>query len=59
MLMNVNNTFGKCPTKTDALTVFSLGVGSDIKRGTHLFGVRMAELFLNIHFTAPQTEIVF
>lgn len=39
MLMNVNNAFGKCPNKTDVLTVFLLGIWSDIKHVTRLFWV--------------------
>lgn len=39
MLMNVNNTFGKCPNKTDELAVFLLGMRSAMKRYPSVLGV--------------------
>lgn len=59
MLMNVNNAFGKCPNKTDLLTVVLLGIQLDIQCISHLFRVWMAELFLKLNFTAPATEATF
>lgn len=39
MLINVNNAFGKCPNKTDELTVALLGSQLDIQHISHLFWV--------------------
>lgn len=39
MLINVNNAFGKCPKKTDVLTVVLLGSQLDIQHISHLFWV--------------------
>lgn len=59
MLINANNAFGKCPNKTDELTVVLLGTQLDIQPISHLFWVWIAELFLNLNVTAPATEATF
>lgn len=39
VLMNVNNAFGKCPNKTDLLTLVLLGIQLDIQCISCLFRV--------------------
>lgn len=39
ILINVNTAFGKCPNKTDELTVVLLGSQFDIQCISHLFWV--------------------
>lgn len=58
MLMNVNNTFGNCPNKTDVLTVFLLGIQLDIMHVTCLFWLWMAVISEYSLYSPPSRSYI-